>query len=244
MSGASTPSGGPEPTDDEAGRAAGTPDADSTDADSTDADITDTDITDADPADVEGPVDADAGDADDDDDEVVPAPPRIPETAVEPGEVLFAESGGSWWVVAIGPILIGAVLAMEISGPGQVHWPVITIFGLIVIGFSVVQVFAARRHVSVELTETTLRQGTRTVALADIERIYPENNGAAPQKWESAPALGELHGVPRRRKGVGVELSTGAIAQAWARDVTRFRTELSEAHLAVRLGLPPRGSTE
>lgn len=172
-----------------------------------------------------------------------PADPETPvpdETPVEPGEVLFYEPGGSWWVVSIGPVLVAAVLIMEITGPGQVHWAVITIFALILIGFSVVQVYAARRHVSVELTDTTLRQGTRTLALADIATVFPENTGSEHEKWESAPALGELHGVPRRRKGVGVKLSDGALAQAWARDVDRFRRELTDAHLAVKLGLPPR----
>ena len=168
-----------------------------------------------------------------------PDPHPIPE---DRGEVLFYEPGGSWWVVAIGPVLIGAVLAMEISGPGQVHWPVLIIFGLIIIGFSVVQVIAARRHVSVELTELTLRQGVRIIALDEIDTIYPENNGPDAKDWESARALGELHGVPRRRRGVGLKLADGSLAQAWARDVQRFRRELTEAHTAVALGLPPRGS--
>ncbi|MDF3283984.1 hypothetical protein [Gordonia sp. N1V] len=168
-----------------------------------------------------------------------PDPHPIPE---DRGEVLFYEPGGSWWVVAIGPVLIGAVLAMEISGPGQVHWPVLIIFGLIIIGFSVVQVIAARRHVSVELTELTLRQGVRIIALDEIDTIYPENNGPDAKDWESARALGELHGVPRRRRGIGLKLADGSLAQAWARDVQRFRRELTEAHTAVALGLPPRGS--
>ncbi|MFT4125492.1 MAG: DUF3093 domain-containing protein [Gordonia sp. (in: high G+C Gram-positive bacteria)] len=169
------------------------------------------------------------------------AAPAAESEPTAPGAVLFSEPGGSWWVVAIGPVLIIAVLVMEISGPGQVHWPVITIFGAIVVGFSIIQVIAARRHVSVELTETALRQGTRVVPLAEIARIFPESRGGEPQDWQSAPALGELHGVPRRRTGVGVKLADGTLRQAWARDVERFRTELTEAHLAVQLGLPPRG---
>ncbi|MCT1352608.1 DUF3093 domain-containing protein [Gordonia hongkongensis] len=163
---------------------------------------------------------------------------------VEPaGEVLFAESGGSWWVVLIGPVLVGAVLAMEIAGPGQVHWPVLAIFFVLLLGFSLVQVSAARRHVSVELTETTLRQGAVTTPLADIAKIFPPNHSHTPEDWESASALGELHGVPRRRKGIGVQLTSGRIAQAWARDVERLRSELTQAHEAVRLGLPPRGTS-
>ncbi|WP_262365668.1 EbsA family protein [Gordonia sp. OPL2] len=184
-------------------------------------------------ADDESATDEPAADPDSDDD--------TPSEPIDDGELLFYEPGGSWWVVAIGPVLIGAVLAMEIAGPGQVHWPVLIIFAVILIGFSLVQVYAARTHVSVRLTETTLSQGTRTIPLSDITKILPANNGPEPQTWESARALGELPAVPRRRKGIGVELADGALAQAWARDVERFRTELSEAHQAVRMGLPPRG---
>ncbi len=145
-------------------------------------------------------------------------------------------------MVLIGPALVLAVLVMEIVGPGQVHWPVLIIFLVILFGFSLVQVTAARRHVSVELTETTLRQGAVTTPLADIEEIYPPNNSPTPEDWESAPALGELHGVSRRRKGVGgVRLTSGKLAQAWARDVEVFRSELAQAHAAVRMGLPPSG---
>ncbi|ASR01800.1 DUF3093 domain-containing protein [Gordonia rubripertincta] len=162
-----------------------------------------------------------------------------PEPEVDPGEVLFYEPGGSRWVVLIGPVLVLAVMITEIAGPGQVHWPVLIIFLVILFGFSLVQVSAARRHVSVELTETTLRQGAVTTPLADIEKIYPPNNSPTPEDWESARALGELHGVPRRRKGVGVRLTSGDLAQAWARDVEVFRSELTQAHAAVRMGLPP-----
>ncbi|ATD69642.1 MULTISPECIES: hypothetical protein [Gordonia] len=167
--------------------------------------------------------------------------PGESDPGTDPGEVLFYEPGGSRWVVLIGPALVLAVLVMEIVGPGQVHWPVLIIFLVILFGFSLVQVTAARRHVSVELTETTLRQGAVTTPLADIEEIYPPNNSPTPEDWESAPALGELHGVPRRRKGVGVRLTSGKLAQAWARDVEVFRSELAQAHAAVRMGLPPSG---
>ncbi|WYY09589.1 DUF3093 domain-containing protein [Gordonia hydrophobica] len=160
---------------------------------------------------------------------------------IDPGETLLYESGGSWWVVSIGPIMILAILILEILGKGRIHWGVLLIFGSILVGFTVLQVFAARQHVSMCLTETTLRQGQETIEIADIVKIFPENTGAEPADWESAPALGELHAVPRRRKGVGVRLANGRLAQAWARDVGRLRTELTEAHLAVTMGLPPKG---
>ncbi|MHC3004178.1 DUF3093 domain-containing protein [Gordonia sp. GN26] len=186
----------------------------------------------ADPGDEVDPVEPEAAEPDE-------VEPEAAEAEVDPGEVLFYEPGGSRWVVLIGPVLVLAVLIMEIAGPGQVHWPVLVIFLVILFGFSLVQVSAARRHVSVELTETTLRQGAVTTPLADIEKIYPPNNSATPEDWESARALGELHGVPRRRKGVGVRLTSGDLAQAWARDVEVFRSELTQAHAAVRMGLPP-----
>lgn len=185
----------------------------------------------------ENPDESDPDESDPDEPDLDEPDPDEPEPDIDPGEVLFYEPGGSWWVVAIGPVLVGAVLILEIAGPGQVHWPVMLIFGAIIFGFSIVQVIAARRHVSVELTETTLRQGTKRIALDDIARVYPANHAGDAQKWESARALGELAGVPRRRKGVGLKMSDGSLAQAWARDVDRFRTELTEAHQAVKLGL-------
>ena len=159
---------------------------------------------------------------------------------IDEGEVLFDEPGGSWWVVSIGPFMIAAVLIMEIVGGGRIHWPVLTIFGVILIGFTVLQVAAARKHVSVLLTETSLHQGAQTIALADIAEVYPENRTGEHEKWESARALGELPAVPRRRKGVGLKLADGKLRQAWARDVDRFRVELTEAHLAVKMGLEPK----
>ncbi|GAA3951240.1 DUF3093 domain-containing protein [Gordonia caeni] len=159
---------------------------------------------------------------------------------IDEGEVLFDEPGGSWWVVSIGPIMIAAVLIMEIVGGGRIHWPVLTIFGVILVGFTLLQVAAARKHVSVRLTETALHQGAQTIALSDIAEVYPENRTGEHEKWESARALGELPAVPRRRKGVGVKLADGKLRQAWARDVDRFRTELTEAHLAVEMGLEPK----
>ena len=171
------------------------------------------------------------------------AAPAEPAT-VERGETLFYEQGGSRWVIAIGPVMLALTLALEIAGGGRIHWEVLLIFGVILIGFSIMQVVAAQRHVSVRLTDQTLRQGTEVIDLADIEAVLPINNSDQPKDWESARALGELHAVPRRRTGIGVRLADGRLAQAWARDVDRLRSELTEAHLAVRLGLGPMGSPD
>ena len=61
------------------------------------------------------------------------------------GEILFHESGGSWLVVLIGPLLVGAVLLMEILGPGQVHWPVLAIFFVPVFFVFVLGLFSRAR---------------------------------------------------------------------------------------------------
>ncbi|MFT3661142.1 MAG: DUF3093 domain-containing protein [Gordonia sp. (in: high G+C Gram-positive bacteria)] len=161
----------------------------------------------------------------------------------DPGETLFHETGGSWSLAWIGGGLIVAVALLEIFGRGPVNWVVLTIFFTIFVGFGWMQKAAGDRHGSVHLTETTLRQGATTIPLADIAEIYPENHGGVPAKWESALALGELPAVPRRRTGVGVRMKNGRLAQAWARDVGTFRSELTQAHLAVTMGLPPRKSS-
>ncbi len=155
----------------------------------------------------------------------------------EVGDVLFAESGSGWWPLAIGPLLIGAILVMEALGPGQVHWAVMGIFFVIITGPAYLFITAARTYASVELTERTLRCGTRRINLSDIATVYPANHGSGHQDWESAPALGELPAVPRGRKGIGIKTVNGKLAQAWARDVERLRTELTQAHLAVQMGL-------
>lgn len=185
------------------------------------------------------------GDETDADDEVETVADDEVEVEVDEGEELFYEPGGSWWVVAIGPALIVAILLMEIFSEGQVHWAALSMFCVILVGFTVLQVAAARKHVSVRLTETTLRQGAQIIRLDEIAEVYPENRAQTHQKWESARALGELPAVPRRRKGVGVKLKDGGkLRQAWARDVDRFRSELTEAHLAVKLGLAPKSASK
>ncbi|MBX9639564.1 MAG: DUF3093 domain-containing protein, partial [Mycobacteriaceae bacterium] len=46
-------------------------------------------------------------------------------------------------------------------------------------------------------------------------------------RWQSARALGELMGVPRGRYGVGLKLSGGRTAQAWARRHRHLRDALT-----------------
>jgi hypothetical protein len=78
----------------------------------------------------------------------------------------------------------------------------------------------------VELTPTTLREGTERILIDDIVRIYPEPTGSELLGWQSARALGELTGVPKGRNGIGLKLTNDRTAQAWARKHQQLRSAL------------------
>ncbi|WP_216901732.1 hypothetical protein [Nocardia alni] len=151
------------------------------------------------------------------------------ETETTPA-VLFAEPGARWRSVAYGPLLCLIVLILElVVGHGPVHWFALVFCAALLAGFVSLQVVAGKRHVSMELTRAHLRQGTETVPLRDIATVFPEpdDDNWDDEDWESARALGELHGVPRRRKAVGLKLRDGRLVQAWARDHKTLRAELA-----------------
>ena len=144
---------------------------------------------------------------------------------------LFREVGASWYWLLGGPVCGGAMLMIEHSS-GYGWSPLLPGFFLVMVsGFVALQVKAARIHTSVELTPETLRQGTETVKVADIVRVYPEAenqlNTEKLERWQSARALGELTGVPRGRVGIGLRLTEGRTAQAWARRHRLLRATLT-----------------
>jgi hypothetical protein len=144
---------------------------------------------------------------------------------------LFFESGASWYWLLSGPLSAGTMLMIERSSGYGWQVAVPAFFLVLVTGFVTLQVKAARIHASVELTEQILRQGTETIPVTDILRIYPEAESKAagnpPQPWQSARTLGELVGVPRGRVGIGLRLAGGRTAQAWARRHRDLRAALS-----------------
>ncbi|MDR7172723.1 hypothetical protein J2W56_006489 [Nocardia kruczakiae] len=155
-----------------------------------------------------------------------------PTAAVRPDSVLFSEPGARWRTVAYGPLLCLLVLILELAlRRGPVHWFGLTFCAILLAGFVTLQVVAGKRHVSVELTDSALREGTETLPLESIARVFPEHDEESwdDDPWESARALGELTGVPRRRRGIGLKLRDGAMVQAWARDHQQLRAELSAA---------------
>ena len=145
---------------------------------------------------------------------------------------LFYEPGASWWWVALGPASAGAMILIEVWSRAQLSFLVPLIFLVMVSVFVGLQVKAARIHVSVELTEDALRQGTETLLVREIVKVYPEPenheaSGKELAKWQSARALGELVGVPRHRTGIGLRLTQGRTAQAWARRHRDLREALT-----------------
>lgn len=144
-----------------------------------------------------------------------------------PPQILFYEQGASWLWILAGPAAGIAMALIQLSAGYGIQWLVPGIFFVLVTGFLWIQVKAARIHTSVELTPDSLRQGEERISIDDIVRIYPEASGAEPAKWQSSRALGELTGVPRGRKGIGLKLSNDRGAQAWARKHQRLRAELT-----------------
>lgn len=89
-------------------------------------------------------------------------------------EILFAEPGASWLWLLSGPVAALAMLLVQLSSGLGIQWVVPIAFLVLVSGFVALQVKAARIHTSVELTATHLRQGTQTVNLDEIVKVYPE----------------------------------------------------------------------
>jgi hypothetical protein len=154
-------------------------------------------------------------------------------------EVLFSEQGASWLWVLAGPGAGIAMALIQLSAGYGIRWAVPTLFFVLVSVFLAIQVKAARIHTSVELTTHALRQGTETTLTDEIVQIYPQATGSETPKWQLARALGELTGVPRGRTGIGVRLTHGRTAQAWARKHNQLRAALTNL---VNERIPPESS--
>lgn len=151
----------------------------------------------------------------------------------EPEKLLFAEPGATWYWVLAGPISAGSLIYIQHTSHVPISYLVPAVFLVLVSAFVALQVKAARIHTSVELTEDALRQGTETLLVREIVKVFPaaENSvvsGKTLARWQSARALGELAGVPRGRWGIGLKLTGGRTVQAWARRHRHFRDALTQ----------------
>lgn len=138
---------------------------------------------------------------------------------------LFHEPGARWRTVAFGPLFCLVALVIELATGPVVHWIALPVMGAVLAVFAYIMVVAGRRHVSVELTETVLRQGTEELPVADIEAVLAPADPEArdPARWENARTLGELSGVPRKRTAIGLRLCGGTFVRAWAKDDVALR---------------------
>jgi len=147
-------------------------------------------------------------------------------------EPLFYEQGASWYWLLAGPISGITMLVIQLKGGGGIQLFVPTVFLVLVTGFLWLQVHAARIHTTVVLTAESLRQGTEVIPVRTIVTVYPEaehtaKSGELLEKWQTSRALGELSGIPRGRKGVGIGLTGARTAQAWARKHRQLREALT-----------------
>ena len=147
-------------------------------------------------------------------------------------EPLFYEQGASWYWLLAGPVSGVTMLLIQLKGGGGIQLFLPTVFLVLVTGFLWLQVHAARIHTSVELTAESLRQGTEVIPVRTIVTVYPEaertvKSGELLEKWQTSRALGELSGIPRGRKGVGIKLTGDRTAQAWARKHRQLREALT-----------------
>ncbi|MBA0045956.1 hypothetical protein [Mycobacterium sp. NPDC050853] len=156
----------------------------------------------------------------------------MPEKSTD-GERLFYESGGRWRWLLLGPLAGLIMLGLQLWSKMGVDLLMPVGTAAVVSFFIALQIYAARIHASVELTPTVLRQGAETLAVSQIKWLYPD---ADRDIWEEARPLGELTGVPKGRKPVGLRLAGGRRAQAWAR-----RHEELRAALAKLVPAPPAG---
>jgi hypothetical protein len=145
---------------------------------------------------------------------------------------LFSEPGAGWYWLLAGPAAAAALILIEMSGPSGVSLLVPVFFLVLVSAFLAIQIKAARMHTSVELTADALRQGTETLLVREIVRVYPEAentvaSGEPLEPWQTARTLGEINGVPRGRTAVGLKLTGGRTAQAWARRHRHLRAALT-----------------
>lgn len=166
----------------------------------------------------------------------------------ETSESLFFERGASWyWMLAAPAAALTMVFVQYRAGLGfRAFVPLL--FLVMVGGFMALQIKAARTHTSVELTAETLREGTEILPVDDIVAVFPDpdytvrtaglmdkwqgralgvSSTGPLEKWQTSRTLGEINGVPRGRKPVGIKLAGGAYAQAWARDHETLRAALT-----------------
>ncbi len=141
----------------------------------------------------------------------------------EPEPVLYAESGSRPWVLLFGPLLALAGIGLESLAPGGASVPLWLGVGLLVFLYTLVLVRSRRRFLRVELTASTLVQGSTRLPTSQVSGLRP-----ADEDHYGIRVLGDGPVVPRRHGPVVLRLSDGTRAVAWARDADGLRRALED----------------
>jgi hypothetical protein len=137
--------------------------------------------------------------------------------------VLYAESGSRPWVLLFGPLLAAAGIGLESLAPGGASLPLWLGVGLLVFLYTLVLVRSRRRFLRVELTASTLVQGSTWLPMSQVSALRP-----ADEDHYGIRVLGDGPVVPRRHGPVVLRLSDGTRAVAWARDPDGLRRAMED----------------
>lgn len=144
-------------------------------------------------------------------------------SALEREPVLFDEIGTGYRVLAFGPLLAAAGIALESTAPGGASWTLWLAVGALVLAYTLVLVRSRRRFLHVRLTPSTLALGTHTQPMSQVTSLRP-----ADEDHYGLRVLGDGPVVPRRRKPVVLRLSDGVRVVAWAHDAEGLRAALTD----------------
>ena len=137
--------------------------------------------------------------------------------------VLYAETGSRPWVLLFGPVLAAAGIGLESLAPGGPSFALWLGVGLLVFLYTLVLVRSRRRFLRVELTPSTLVQGSTRLPMSQVTSLRPTD-----EDHHGLRVLGDGPVVPRRLTPVVLRLSDGTRAVAWARDGAALRQAIGD----------------
>jgi hypothetical protein len=143
--------------------------------------------------------------------------------SAEAEPVLYTESGSRPWVLLFGPLLALVGIGLESLAPGGASYPLWLGVGLLVFLYTLVLVRSRRRFLRVELTASTLVQGSTRLPMSQVSGLRP-----AEEDHYGIRVLGDGPVVPRRHGPVVLRLCDGTRAVAWARDPDGLRRALED----------------
>ncbi|WP_113695722.1 hypothetical protein [Amycolatopsis albispora] len=142
--------------------------------------------------------------------------------------VLLDEPGAGGAPLLWGPGFALAGFLLELLAGGPVHGIEWVLVGLVLLGVTMLWVYARRRFLSVKVTTEALWQGRESLP---VERIKELDDVGAPV---GAKVLGGGPAVPRKFDGVPLRLDDGSVVLAWARDAEKLRAALRRVTGIVR----------